>query len=471
VASLHLSAMTNEPVSQLDSNNPTESPLVQFDYPELRIKPTFTDLLTHSHPADMSDLTSSDHPDHPDKPLSESWATLSEAEYSADDDLHSETTDAPSLVGTSGPEDVHSISDHTSDAGSQDAQSDKGLSEDLPAPGKLADDEATPSASAIASSRFHSKPPIVFDVPKDQTEADVVKVKQVIHSFDQGKTSENTGRTVFGRPAEAFGSVCMTMSRDRLSLGRPVRLLYIGEPSARPEILAKLGEALMAGLGQKQNQQQLDLSRYHVQASTSDSAVEPNFADLIPIKTQMIVDDCTTAAAIKHEDGPDQIFLSFKNGSLYSSRWNGTAFEVSSASEWSSPDLAIFFVSQDDHAVLRQRHKLASTFISRHNIPSLVISEEMKWVSRIDDLQINPHSPHLQMEAETTTEPRGRLLIQCFPIDIETFESLASDQLGSQYFNVEVSQKLCQEWQQLRSFEANSQKDESHFTHFLIRVE
>src|SRR5947199_3537733 len=82
----------------------------QLTYPKILLDVSLESLLSHSNASTMT--TSAPEPQlEPDNQLSESWATLSNSDYSRDDDLRSETTDVGSLVSNNGTEDIHSIED------------------------------------------------------------------------------------------------------------------------------------------------------------------------------------------------------------------------------------------------------------------------------------------------------------------------------------------------------------------------
>ncbi len=424
--------MTDALPSQLASSELLEQSSIELTYPQIPVPSSFADLLSYSAPTKMANESQSDHQE---TALSESWATLSEADYSFDDDLRSETTDAASLVDNTGADDVHSIDDRTSDASSQDDYSDKHMSQELPPQKVLVESTKTLGPESGGPARAsRSGRPIELERAESQIEAEFAEATQVIHSFSHEEVDEVTQYTLNSDEHSQFvGSVCMTISKNSLELKRPLRLLYIGDTSARAEILTKIGDVLMADPGTQRSRRQLDSSRYHVVLASDASDSSSNHPDLIPIKTQIVVDDCTSAASIKHEQAPDQIFLSFKNGSLYSSRWNGTTYEVSSASEWSTPDLAVFFVAHDDHPMVKQRHQLAHAFVSRHRIPALIISETTTWTSRFNDLPIDHQAPHLRIQARLEQTPGGCLTLRLLPIDLETFESLESDQLNKNF--------------------------------------
>lgn len=424
--------MTNTRPTQLDSSELVDQLSVELTYPQIPIPASFIDLLSHSFPTNMANESQSDNQD---AALSESWATLSDADYSFDDDLHSETTDAASLVDNIGPDDVHSIDEQPSDAGSQDVRSDKDMGQELPPQSSLVESTktlGTESVGALKGSRLGR--PIALECLGSQTETAFAEVTQAIYSFSDKEAEEIMGKSLNGdEHSQIVGSVCMTISKNSLNLDRPFRLLYIGDGTARAEILAKVGDVLMAGPEPQRGQRRLDSSRYHVVLPSDASDASSNRADLIPIRTQIIVDDCTTAASIKHEQAPDQIFLSFKNGSLYSSRWNGTTYEVSSASKWSNPDLAVFFVAHEDDSISRQRQQLAHAFVSRHRIPALIISEDTSWASRFNDIPIDHRAPHLRIEAQKTPISGEASTLRRLPIGLEIFGSLESDQLNKNF--------------------------------------
>lgn len=361
-----------------------------------------------------------------DTSLSESWATLSDADYSFDEDLQSEITDAASLIDNSGAEDVHNMVDQTSDTASQDAYRDENISEERHS--QHISVESTISVATQSASAFRTSPltePIKLQPRESQIETEWSEVTRVIHSFGGKEANEIMGSTTSAEVDAPYVSrVCMTICKSMYRLDRPFQLLYVGNASARAEILAKIEKVFMSGLEPQQSQYRSDSSQ-HQPSEVSDPLL--NQSDSIKNHKHIIVNDCTTAASIRHEQAPDQIFLSFKNGSLYSSRWVGNTYEISSASEWSAPDLAIFLLAQEDHPVLKQRQQLAHVFASRHQIPSLVICESPCYEPCFGDFPIDPRTPHLRIEpkGDGPAQPLGSL-----PIDMKTFLCLDSEQLN-----------------------------------------
>lgn len=423
--------MANELASQLDSSKRSKqsSESIEFTYPRLPVPASFINLSSRSASTKMANGPQSDNQD---TALSESWATLSDADYSIEDDLRSETTDAASLVDNVGLDDVHSLDDQTSDAGSRDGHSDKNVHHESHPENPLVESTKTMGTESVGALKASGLGRSIELEPREsQTEIGFTEVGQNIHSFSDEEAEDIMGYSSQDDECHRIvGSVGMIVSKNNLNLDRPLRLLYVGDTSARADILAKIGDALTAGPELQRDRCRMDSSRYHVIRPSDASDSSSNHADLIPIKTQIIVDDCSTAASIKVDQAPDQIFLSFKNGSLYSSRWNGTAYEISSASAWSTPDLAVFFVSHDDHPVLKQRLHLAHAFLSRHQISALIISENSDWASPFTELEIDHWTPHLRVEAQRSQSSDASSTLRRLPIDLQTFQCLESDQLN-----------------------------------------
>jgi hypothetical protein len=424
--------MTNDHLPQLDSSGRAERSPIELNYPLIPVSASFASLLAHSAAANMAVESQSNNQD---TPLSESWATLSDADYSLDDDLRSETTDAASIVDNAGPDDVHSIDDHTSDASSQDAESDKITAEEFPPQRSVVESTTDLQSGTVGALKgSHPPRPLALKGMDSQAEPGFAEVTQVIHSLSHKEAEYLVGCTLNDHEhRQVVLSVCMTVSNDSLKLDRPFRLLYCGDTTARAKILAKIGEVLVAGLGSGQSCRPLDSSRYNVVPHSKVSDSPLNNPDIVPIRTQIIVDDCITAAQVEHEQAPDQIFLGFKNGSLYSSRWNGASYEVSPVSEWASPDLAIFFLARGDHSVWMERHQLAHDFVLRHEIPTLCISETTSWEPHFTDTRLDMRTPHFRIGLQDMQSSGVSPVVKRLPIDLETFECLDSDQLNKNF--------------------------------------
>jgi hypothetical protein len=417
------SKMTDEVDLQIDSSQVLKQPPIELTFPHIPVSlPNIRLRSRHLWSARMADEATDISND---AVLSGSWTNLSDVDYSLDDDLRSETTDAASLVDHTGPDDVHSICDRTSEGSCQDTQSERDEPDELSPHDILFESARTLKADTGSNS-------IVLQRQADSIDALSCNAKLILRSYTHGEINEYLPLGSANDPEEnLLGCVSMSMSQNTLNVGRPFRLWYIGSPTARVRILAKIRDVLRATSEQPPSRCRPDSSQNTSFSSGDVPGSTAAIQDSNNVPAQMTVDDCTTVASIEHDTDPMQIFLSFKNGTLYSSRWNGTKFEVSSASEWICPDLAIFFVAPDDHLLLRQRHQLAEIFVSRHNIPSLNISETLGWTKPSN---FSPQPSRLQYRIERSASVfRTPILLRSLPVDLETFETIDSTQL-SQHF-------------------------------------
>lgn len=424
--------MTNKSSPQLESSELVPQSSVELTYPIIPLPAYLVDLVSLSVSTNMSHESQSDYQD---TTLSESWATLSDADYSFDDDLQSETTDAASLLDNTGPEDVHSIADRSSDVGSQDGYGDRDVSQPPHRQGYPAESTRVADTEGVgAFEASHLAHTIELEPTESKTETEWSEVKRTIYLFNGKEVNRIMGQD-WSRDehSQYIGSVCMTISKSRLKLDRPFRLLYIGNMSARAEILTKVGDVLVSGSeAQRAGRQQGSANHEVVLPSHgSESLTKP--PDLTKIDTGVIVNDCVTATSIRHNQSPDQIFLGFKNGSLHSSWWADKAYKISSGSGWAAPDLAIFFVAHDDHPALKRRQQLAHTFACRHQIPRLVICEDTSYAARFSDLLTDHRTPHLRIEDRKDRALEPTPTLSYLPIDLETFVRLDSEQLNKNF--------------------------------------
>src|SRR2546421_10995050 len=207
--------------------------LPQLDYPQIFLDFSLESLLSHSNAGRMTTSAPESHLE-PDNLLSESWATLSNSDYSREDDLRSETTDVGSLVSNNGTEDVHSIEDDlesedeeqppsTSDNGSPHASSPLGP-QLLPSPDSLTG-EHTAVLEDDDLNVLEFKEPRIDGWP----EVGQIDVKHTIRMFSEIEAQQILGTIKpSADPPLLIGTVRMSMSRTSLELDRPFRVFYVG---------------------------------------------------------------------------------------------------------------------------------------------------------------------------------------------------------------------------------------------------
>jgi hypothetical protein len=407
----------------------------QFEYPQILLDVSLESLLSHSNASTMT-TSAPEHQLEPDNQLSESWATLSNSDYSRDDDLRSETTDVGSLVSNNGTEDIHSIEDDLDSEVDEEpisSSNDDGYSPashplDRPLPPDLGAASIHESLSTTENTYLKS---IEFEEPTTDSwpEAGQIDVKHTLRIFNEGE-AQDILETIQPRAVatQLVGTVRMSMSRISLELDRPFRVFYVGDSKARDDILVKVAGALLAGVDPSSGYRDMESSRYHVLPQHYGPGAPPGGADLVPIqKTQMIIDEIRSA--YYKDDHQSEIGVSLKNGSHYVSRRKGSSYEITSTTQSFVPDIALFYISGNDSPIRRQILHCAHKFMVRHHIPPMVISDEISWSSPFSTVPLKRQSLHMCIESKASETQESRVLRR-LPVDFATFEKLDSKQLN-----------------------------------------
>ena len=398
-------------------------------FPTLPSTKSISALLSHSYTVIMA--TSSTPDDRPPSSLSDSWASLSGPDFTSEDDTRSESTDNPSLVGQPSSDDVSELTDteSNSEAEARDADRD------------VADSQEISPASFPAQTSLHSldstimpggadRPiPIQFEEPERWPDAEQVELKHTVHIFDEDEVAEvvaHSSPELLG--AQLLATVRMTMTREDLRLTRPFRILYLGgHQDIKSSILTKIGDALVANAGFG-NRPTLDSSMYHILQTSFHPGASPT--ELVPIDAQLIVDDCVGATSQKTGfRQADQITLTLKKGQSWSSVWHDTSYAVKASSQWTPPDIAVFFIPQQESIPERQSRTYAHVFMNRHNIPTMMISEGFLWRGYKGVMPFDHKSLHGCVEVRTSSRSSSHVLKR-LPIDLATFQSIAPGQLS-----------------------------------------
>lgn len=395
---------------------------------------------------------STNHLQHerPSSALSESWATLSVSDIHSEDGTRSEQTDMASLIDQNGPDDVASLDDRESssydeddvhnlnseeedDGDNDDGQSAMSDSQELPLP-LFARELPSVEDSNLTTKpfMFHSSDSIEFSEPENWPEVQRVQLKHTINILNDEETAALKKQLPMNLDdCQLAITVQQTMTKQGLDLDKPFRVLYMGNPEFRNIILDKIGDVLVSSSTRSLGSSSTESSRYHVVPTSFGIGATPNYAELLPIHVQLIVDECIGAVSESHRtpSGTD-ITLNFKNRPSCSSVWTGSEHQIHSETEWTIPDLSIFLVSdRDDEANVRARH-LAQSFMKMHGIPVLIISEEPLWKKPGQHLFPFDHqSLHLCLESRRSLTGET-VVVERYPIDVKTFESITPSQLN-----------------------------------------
>lgn len=354
-----------------------------------------------------------------DGSLSDSWATLSSTDARSEDDAST-----ASLIVRSRADDVVSLEGHEDGSESEaESHSSEAMSFTFPIPSSKYQDDGTPSASFMST----ASDSIVFDEPEDWPGTETVVLKRTINVYDEQVNPEALDHLPFEvKDGHVVVSVQQTIARHTLNVNRPFRVLYIGDSKLRSNVLDKIGDVLVTS--PCNSFYNGDPSRFHVVPTSYGPDATPNFAELLPIHVQLVVDECisATATAAKEDHHPDTIKLSFKDRDDCTSRWTGIDFELSTSA---LPDVAIFVLGDNDTDHVRTTRHLAHTFMTRYAVPSMVISESPLWTKGDPMAPFNFHGLHVCLESRDPTTGDLKILGR-FPVDLKTFENIAPGQLN-----------------------------------------
>ncbi|KAF7115750.1 hypothetical protein CNMCM5793_003253 [Aspergillus hiratsukae] len=387
-------------------------------------------------------MTSTPGAEHNSKSLSESWAALSASDAHSEDGTRSEQTDAGSLIDQTGPDDVASLDDQYScseadGVGEDDTDEEEynqrikeSESQELPSLFTQTGDAIDGSNLTAQTAFYQSSESIQFVEPEQWPEAERVELKhtiQVMDSFESTELLEHLGCD--HKDSLLTVTVQQTMTKRSLDTEKPFRVLYIGHSDYRTIILDKIGDVLVSSSCSSYESSSTESSRYHVVPTAFGAGAVPNFAELLPIHVQLIVDECVQASSDAQTDGSGSISLIFKNRPACTSSWSGIDYTVSSSSEWTLPDVAILFLSTMDTPDAVETQNLARIFMERHGVPTLVISEKPLWKMASEPISLNYHSLHMCLESRHPITGKSTVLRR-YPIDLKTFESITPGQLN-----------------------------------------
>lgn len=433
--------MTDDP--EPPRRRPTSAHL---QYPTLPpLTASVEEWLSRSRPTNM---TSDRLTDNTPKSLTDSWATLSVSDLHSEDGSRSERTDSGSLIDHTNPDDVASLDDrYSSDdvdgqAEESDHEEEGGADYGNDVRGAVSASQELPTllpqgGAGIDDSNLTTKPAfpqspdsIEFVEPEKWPEIEQVELKHTIRIFDGAAAAELKSRFPYSSPDSILmATIQQTMTRQSLDLDKPFRVLYIGQPEFRNIILDKIGDVLVSSSCADSETSSAESSRYHVVPTSFGAGAVPNFAELLPIHVQLVVDECVEATTGPPADRPNTLHLKFKNRPQCTSCWTGSEYCVSSSSEWTLPDVAIIFMSARDDAAAVRTQRLAHTFLQRHGVPAMVISEEPLWKMSGEIIPLNHNSLHMCLESRHPQTGETAVLRR-YPIDLKTFESITPGQLN-----------------------------------------
>ncbi|KAL8722960.1 MAG: hypothetical protein Q9225_000652 [Loekoesia sp. 1 TL-2023] len=226
-------------------------------------------------------------------------------------------------------------------------------------------------------------------------------------------------------PRHLAVTVRQHMLDQKLSSGGSYKVFYVGSLAARERIITKIGAALSSTAKLEAS----GPSRYSiVPVPSSDDPTcwgEPVLLDWSG--HEIVVYHCIDASFFRIDSGHDSIDLTLEDHTHIRSSWDGAGFSVSG--NWEFPDVSIFYLSDHDNLSARQTRRFARSFMARHQIPSIIITEEQSWDRPSEVMSIDRLTPHvcLQTKGDTASSPS---IVKRLPIDVSTFSRLDALQLN-----------------------------------------
>jgi hypothetical protein len=264
--------------------------------------------------------------------------------------------------------------------------------------------------------------------------AETTSVKHTVADFDEEKTAEVLKGTRWQNPPKRLVvTICQTMTKDGLSTREPLRILYIGSHSAKQDIIHKIASSVTASVESGKRGQRLrhaSSQLYNVvPVSEFGSERTPEIELMHSWGYQIKVEDCTSAETLKFEDKPekpDVIKLTLDDNFAYHSVPEEDGFVVEPI--WELPHVAVFYCSESDDIEARRTRTVARKFMSRHSIPSIVISHKQLF-DRGQCMTLDPHSIHMCLESRDPNG-RGNIIHQRLPIDLASFLNIDARQMN-----------------------------------------
>ncbi|MCJ1263071.1 hypothetical protein MMC22_002941 [Lobaria immixta] len=225
-------------------------------------------------------------------------------------------------------------------------------------------------------------------------------------------------------PTQVTATIKQTMISQGLVLDEPYKVLYVGDSSAKDPIIQKVGSALAATLRSEKTHP----SRFNVvPISSFGDSQSPEVVLIDSTGLELSVEECHSASFAKRDGGNDTISMRLSNRILVESYWSGAKFAITE--QWKLPDIAVFYLSENDTISAKQTRRFARSFMSRHTVPCIFISQAPLWNKPADIIALDHRTPHLCLQAHGSDIAKYEV-VKRLPIDIQTFLSLDARQMN-----------------------------------------
>ncbi|KAL9635545.1 MAG: hypothetical protein Q9164_003388 [Protoblastenia rupestris] len=210
--------------------------------------------------------------------------------------------------------------------------------------------------------------------------------------------------------------------------GKSYKVLFVGDVTYKDAVIQKIATALAASGNTSSRPSSPRNSKFNVIPITSfGDEANPEVVLIDSSGLEMAVEECNQATFIETPGGNDILQMTLTDSCTLRSSWDGSKFAVSN--DWTLPDIAVFCTSESDDFKVKRTRRFARSFMSRHAVQSIVISETPQWRRYSDTLTLDTFTPHVCLEYEDRTLNRPRVLKR-LPVDINTFLRIDAGQMN-----------------------------------------
>ncbi|RMD44968.1 hypothetical protein DV735_g165, partial [Chaetothyriales sp. CBS 134920] len=356
--------------------------------------------------------------------ITTSWASVSDTEYSHDDDLQSEVTDAGSLIDLQSTADDQSLMDDTP---SQHDFVDHQTHLDRP------DLRSSTQSMTPAASRFIDPSLQPAEIAFDESDESYPGSQHVhaIHTLTTFNTNEAARLQLPSSTKSSYlGTLHISLSKTPLRHHNRTsfRLLLLGleyTASLRTCLVNKIADALVAS--HEEDQAYGPPSRYHVVPDSFGPGSQPAAAEVIPIAQTLDVETFHTAIASGDRDGKILLCNEHTMERAVSSFDKRRGRYVVLTDGWQQPDLAIVVIDSRDSAEARASASSLFTFAKRLSIPAIVLRMDNDWNADLVPLTLAHPDVRLCIEDGSRSPAH---VVRTLPLDLNTFLNVNPAQLG-----------------------------------------
>ncbi|KAI9820954.1 MAG: hypothetical protein M1832_003426 [Thelocarpon impressellum] len=375
----------------------------------------------------------SEHPSDTTSSLGDSaYEILGDSTHlTSDEEDRDYTTDSLASIDGHGADDVSSIAGTEESADTPSSSGEPDPPDFItPSRARAADpQDVSCSGVTVTEDEPAQGPAIEFEEPPCYG-SEQVAVIHTVCNFDEQRTAEILEHIrPEDPPARIAATIRQTMSRQGLAVDEPFRILYVGSPTAKGEIVAKIAAALAVptlGRGGSSAGNQRS-SRFNVVPISSFGAGRSPEVELIDsFGLELVVDECTGSRFDR--DKRHGLSLHLNDSFWYTAGDGIEGVGQDPKPLWRLPHVAIFFVSDSVTLAARRNHNLARSFVLTAGVPSIVISETPMYGRPVPDYAVNHHGVHMCLESRGPGQ--GGRVLRRLPIDLPSFLNLDSRQMN-----------------------------------------